>query len=171
MWRRVEVDASIDRPVEHVFAYLADPLRWHEFAPACVYRRQIGVDPPAVGTRWEATDLIGPFPFRFIDELVELEPNRRVVWWSSAPWNARVEYACQPNGNGVTRIRASYQGDISGSLRLLVGWLPAAATRWILAQDFRRLSRVLATDVRRADATGAGDVATWRVDPRTPEAS
>jgi uncharacterized protein YndB with AHSA1/START domain len=159
MWRRVEVNTSIDQPVERVFAYLADPSRWYEFAPACVYRRQIGDGPPVVGTRWEATDLIGPFPFRFIDELVELEPNQRVAWWSSAPWNARVEYACQPDTNGGTRIRASYEGDISGLLRPLVGWLPASATHWILAQDFRRLRRVLARDVPAADTAGAGEVA------------
>jgi uncharacterized protein YndB with AHSA1/START domain len=171
MWRRVEVKTGIDQPVERVFAYLADPLRWHEFAPACVYRRQIGDDPPAVGTRWEATDLIGPIPFRFVDELVEMEPNRRVVWWSSAPWNARVEYHCQPDRDGLTRIHATYEGDISGSLRLLVGWLPAAVTHWILAQDFRRLRRVLARDLQRVHDSVTGEVATWRVEGPNPEAS
>ena len=168
MWRKVEVNTSIDQPVERVFPYLADPLRWHEFAPACVYRRQIGDEAPAIGARWEATDLIGPFPMRFIDELVELEPNERVVWWSSAPWNARVEYACQPDANGGTCIRARYEGDISGSLRLLVGWLPTQLTHWILAQDFRRLRRVLAREVRRADAAGASDVASWLADGNAP---
>jgi uncharacterized protein YndB with AHSA1/START domain len=171
MLRRVEVNSSIDQPVEHVFAYLADPLRWHEFAPACVYRRQIGDDPPRIGTRWEATDLIGPFPMRFIDELVELEPNERVVWWSSAPWSARVEYACQPDGNGGTFIRATYEGDISGSLRLLVGWLPGAVTHWILAQDFRRLRRAIARDARQADGVGTAEVAAWLVNEGNPEAS
>jgi uncharacterized protein YndB with AHSA1/START domain len=171
MWRRVEVETSIDQPVERVFAYLADPLRWHEFAPACVYRRQVGDGPPVVGTRWEATDLIGPFPFRFVDELIELEANRRVVWWSSAPWNARVEYTCEPGGHSGTRIRATYEGDISGSLRLLVGWLPAPATHWILAQDFRRLRRVLAKELRPAREAGSGEVAAWLMEPRTPEAS
>ena len=169
MWRRVDVDSHIDQPVERVFAYLADPLRWHEFAPACVYRRQIDEGPPAVGTRWAATDLIGPFPFRFVDELLELEPDHRVVWWSSAPWNARVEYVCEPDGGG-TRIRATYEGDISGSLRLLVGWLPAAATHWILAQDFRRLRRVLLRTLAVSEV-GAGEVAGWLLDGRNPEAS
>jgi hypothetical protein len=171
MWRRVEVNSSIDQPAERVFAYLADPMRWHEFAPACVYRRQIGDDTPVVGTRWEATDLIGPFPFRFVDELTELEPNRRVVWWSSAPWNALVEYDCQPSGNGGTWIRASYEGDISGSLRLLVGWLPDHFTHWILAQDFRRLRRVLARSVRPVQAPGAIEVASWLADGPSREAS
>ena len=62
MWRRIEVNARVDHPVERVFAYLANPLLWHEFAPAVVYRRQIGELPPD-GTRWMATDQIGPFRF------------------------------------------------------------------------------------------------------------
>jgi hypothetical protein len=171
MWRRVEVNASIDQPVERVFAYLADPRRWHEFAPACIYRRQIGDGPPQIGTRWEATDLIGPFAMRFVDELVALEQNRRVVWWSSAPWNARVEYTCWQDVNGGTRIRATYEGDISGSVRLLVGWLPGSVTHWILAQDFRRLRRVLARGVRRAEKAGPADVAAWLVESRDLEPS
>jgi uncharacterized protein YndB with AHSA1/START domain len=170
MWRRVEVNTSIDQPVERVFAYLADPMRWRDFAPACVYRRKIGDEPTGVGTRWEATDLIGPFPFRFIDELVALEQNQRVVWWSSAPWNARVEYACEQDGRS-TRIRATYEGDISGTLRLLVGWLPTPVAHWILAQDFRRLRRVLARNVRPADETGAGETVAWLVDGPNPETS
>jgi uncharacterized protein YndB with AHSA1/START domain len=154
MWRQVEVRARIDHPVEQVFAYLVDPLRWREFAPACIYRRQIGDEPPTVGTQWNSIDMIGPVPFHFVDTLAELEPNRRVVWLSSAPWNARVEYLCEADANG-TRIRASYEGDISGSLRFLVGWLPNRATRWILAQDFRRLRGVLDRQARGARRTGA----------------
>jgi hypothetical protein len=171
MLRRVEVTATLDHPVERVFAYLADPLRWHAFAPACIYRRQIGEGPPAIGTQWEATDLIGPFPMRFVDELVDLEPNRRVVWWSSAPWNARVEYACETDGEGGTLIRATYQGDISGSLRILVGWLPPRLTHWILAQDFRRLGGVLDRELDRNDARGTTNAGPWGSEPRAPEAS
>src|SRR5262245_58272104 len=144
MHRRVVVNATVAHPVDRVFEYLTDPLRWHEFAPACVFRRQIGEQPPGVGTRWMATDRIGPFRFHFIDELAELDPTGRVVWLSSAPWNSRVEYACQSVGGG-TSVRASYEGDISGSLRFLTGWLPPAAVRWILAQDFRRLEQRLAS--------------------------
>ena len=89
-----------------------------------------------------ATDRIGPFRFHFIDELAELEPNRRAVWLSSAPWNSRVEYVCTPAG-GTTDVEARYEGDISGFLRLLTGWLPTPLVRWVLAQDFRRLDQRL----------------------------
>ena len=149
MWRRIEVNARVDHPVEQVFAYLANPLLWHEFAPACVFRRQIGDLPPDLGTRWMATDQIGPFRFHFVDELAELEPNRRVVWLSSAPWNARVEYRCTADGDR-TRIRATYQGDVVGFLKVLVGWLPARAFGWFLARDFLRLDRVLSREASGA---------------------
>jgi uncharacterized protein YndB with AHSA1/START domain len=142
MWRHMEINATIAHPVDQVFAYLADPLRWHEFAPACVFRRQIDDQSPRIGTRWMATDRIGPFRFHFIDELAELEPNRRVVWLSSAPWNSRVEYVCMPVGD-KTNVEARYEGEISGFLRLVVGWWPPGVVRWVLSQDFRRLDQRL----------------------------
>lgn len=142
MWREVEVRAVIDQPVELVFPYLVDPMRWHEFAPACVMRRPLSGGTPRVGARWESADRIGPFTVRFVDELAELEHNRRVVWLSSAPWNARVEYACERVDRG-TRVRATYGGAMSGWLRLLA-IVPRPVMGWILRQDFRRLAGVLA---------------------------
>jgi hypothetical protein len=140
--RRVIVHAAIGHPVDAVFAYLADPMRWHEFAPAVAFREPIDRGPVRIGSRWKSTDRIGPFRIHFVDELAGLEPNRRVVWLSSAPWNARVEYRCSPEGAG-TRIQATYEGRLSGSLRWQLGWVPSWAMHLILAQDFRRLERLL----------------------------
>ena len=72
-----------------------------------------------------------------------------MVWLSSAPWNSRVEYACAESGER-TRIRADYAGELSDSLRWQVGWLPGWATHRILAQDFRRLDRLLTLKARAA---------------------
>ena len=150
-WRReVEVDATIGHPVEHVFRYLADPLLWHRFAPAVAFRQRVDDGAVAIGSRWMATDRIGPFRVHFIDELAALEPHRRVVWLSSAPWNARVEYRCEGVGES-TRVRATYEGVLGGRLRVLVGWLPRWATGLILAQDFRRLDRLLTREVRASE--------------------
>jgi hypothetical protein len=140
--RHVVVDATLNHRVEAVFPYLSDPTKWRDFAPAAAFRKQIDPGPPSVGTSWMATDLIGPFRIHFIDRLEFFDENRRVVWHSSAPWNARVEYACEESGEG-TRIRADYAGELSGSLRWQVGWLPGWVTHWILARDFRRLDRLL----------------------------
>ncbi|MFB9959606.1 SRPBCC family protein [Agromyces bracchium] len=147
--RHVVVDATVHHPIEAVFPYLADPMRWHEFAPAVAFRRQLDDGPVRVGTRWMSTDRIGPFRAHFIDTLELLEEGRRVVWLSSDPWNARVEYACTASG-AATRIRADYRGDLGGALRWQAGWLPRWATHWILAGDFRRLDRVLTRRARAA---------------------
>ncbi len=147
--RHIVVDAFVTHPIDAVFPYLSDPTRWHDFAPAVDFRRQIDGGPPRVGTRWMSTDRIGPFRIHFIDELESFDENRRVVWLSSAPWNARVEYACEESGTG-TRIRADYFGVLSDSLRWQVGWLPRWAWHLILAQDFRRLDRLLTLKARAA---------------------
>ena len=155
MWRRVEIEPRIDdHPPERVFPYLADPARWHEFAPAVVHRRQIDDGPADVGTRWAATDRIGPFKIHFFDQLVEREADRRVVWLSTAPWNSRVEYICVPEGQG-TRVLARYEGDVAGWLRL-VALLPKPILAWILARDFKGLRARLAAEARlqRTDRAG-----------------
>ena len=147
--RRILVDATVAHGIEAVFPYLADPTQWRHFAPAAEFRRQIDAGPPRVGSRWMATDRIGPFRIHFIDRLELLDENRRVSWLSSAPWNARVEYACAESDNG-TRIRADYFGELSDSLRWQVGWLPGWAWHRILSQDFRRLDRLLTLEARAA---------------------
>lgn len=148
--RRVVVDATVNHPVEVVFPYLADPTHWHDFAPAVQFRRQIDPGPPSVGTRWMATDRIGPYRIHFIDRLDVFDENRRVVWLSSAPWNSRVEYACVESGES-TRVRADYAGVLSDSLRWQVGWLPGWVTHGILARDFLRLDRLLTAEAREAE--------------------
>jgi hypothetical protein len=42
-------------------------------------------------------------------------------------------------------VRARYEGDIAGWLRLL-GWVPTAVIAWFLEGDFRRLRVVLAAE-------------------------
>lgn len=141
VFKRVIVHARLDHPVEPVFRYLSDPMSWHEFAPAVEMRRQIGSGQPGIGTRWAATDRIGPFRLHFTDELVDHVPYRLVAWRSSAPWNALTEYVCSPDGLG-TRVHASYEGDVDGWLRLL-SWAPASVIGLFLARDFMRLHRRL----------------------------
>jgi len=142
MWRRVTLDVWIAHPPARVFPLLADPARWPEFAPAVERRSRIGDGPPTVGSRWSAVDrILGPFCVRFEDVLEAVEPDRRVVWHSTSPWNSRVEYACAAEGAG-TRIHADYGGDVAGWLRL-VALLPTFVLARILRRDFRGLARLL----------------------------
>ncbi|MDN4613827.1 SRPBCC family protein [Leifsonia sp. F6_8S_P_1B] len=141
------LSAWIGHPPARVFPPLADPARWPAFAPAVEARSRVGDGPPTVGSRWAATDrILGPFRAHFEDVLEEVEPDRRVVWHSTAPWNSRVEYVCTPERSG-TRVDASYAGDISGWLRV-VGVLPRFAWVLILRRDFRGLERMLDAEDR-----------------------
>ena len=97
MWRRVTLDVHLDHPPSRVYPYFADPGRWPEFAPAVDSRRPLDSGPLQVGNRWAAVDRIGPFRIRFTDVLEVVEPDRRVVWHSTSPWNSRVEYVCTPD--------------------------------------------------------------------------
>jgi uncharacterized protein YndB with AHSA1/START domain len=164
MRKRVETEARLDHPIERVFAYLADPLRWHVFAPAVVLRRQLDDGQPGLGTRWAAVDRVGPLKVRFVDELVAYEPGRHVAWQSSAPWNARTEYHCQPAG-GSTMVRAIYDGDVDGWLKAL-SWAPTRLIAWFLARDLKRLDGVL-TKERQAALHGDREpaVSSERVPP------
>lgn len=141
MRKRIGIEARLDHPVEAVFAYLADPRRWSDFAPAVVLRRQIGDGSPSVGTQWAAIDRIGPLKVQFVEELVALETNERVVWASSAPWNALTEYRCVGDAAG-TRVWATYDGDVDGWLRILA-LVPSSLIGVVLSGDFRRLAAVL----------------------------
>ena len=141
MWLSVQLDAYLDHPPSRVFRYLADPVRWPEFAPAVHSRRRVDDGPARVGSRWAAVDHIGPFPIRFTDVLETLEPDRRVVWHSTSPWNSRVEYLCVPDADG-THVHAAYEGDVAGWLRLLA-LLPNFVWIRILRRDFRGLRRLL----------------------------
>jgi len=149
MWRRVTLDVHLDHPPSRVYPYLADPGRWPEFAPAVDSRRPLDGGPLQVGNRWAAVDRIGPFRIRFTDVLEVVEPDRRVVWHSTSPWNSRVEYVCTPDAGG-TRVRADYGGDVASWLRL-VALLPTFVLARILLRDFTGLRRVLeAADRARA---------------------
>ena len=152
MWRQVTLDVQLDHPPARVFPYFADPGSWPDWAPAVELRRRVGGDGPAVvGSRWSAVDhIIGPFRVRFEDILEVVEPDRRVVWHSTSPWNSRVEYACEPEGEG-TRVRADYGGDVAGWLRL-VALLPTFVLKRILLRDFRGLQRLLDAADARSDA-------------------
>jgi uncharacterized protein YndB with AHSA1/START domain len=147
MWRHVEVEALVGRPVDLVFGHLADPETWPSFVPAVVMRRRLDDGPVRVGSQWAAVDRVGPFPFPFVDELLAHEPHHRVVWRSSAPWNSTVEYLCTSDVGG-TRVHATYEGDPGGWLRILGVVVPTQLARWILSRDFVRLERLLTADPR-----------------------
>jgi uncharacterized protein YndB with AHSA1/START domain len=138
---RVRFEVAFPQPAEEVFPYLADPSTWPSWVPG-IERRPAGDGPIATGARWDSIDKVGPLRIRFTDELVELEPGRRVVFTQSAPWNGRTELSCERR-QGATLVRVSFDATPSGllmPLRLLPDRLAARLWR----SDFERLRTMLA---------------------------
>ncbi|HKP07540.1 MAG TPA: SRPBCC family protein [Microbacterium sp.] len=154
MWRQVTLDVHLEHPPARVFPHFADPATWPDWAPAVEMRRRVGDGPASVGSRWSAVDrILGPFRVRFEDVLEVVEPEVRVVWHSTSPWNSRVEYTCAPEDGG-TRVHADYGGDVAGWLRL-VALLPTFVLARILMRDFAGLQRLLDAEDARAVAESA----------------
>jgi uncharacterized protein YndB with AHSA1/START domain len=128
-------------PVEDVWPYLAEPERWAEYVPALVGRTRLGDGPIGPGTKWKSIDRVGPWLVEFTDELVEVEPHKKIVWRHSPPWNARTEYTVADDG-GRTVVNVSFVAKLQGKLRLL-DLMPDSWATNVFRKDMERLEGVL----------------------------
>lgn len=130
-------------PVEKVWPYLAEPEQWHEYVPALVERTRIDSGPIGPGSRWRSVDRVGPLRVEFTDELVAIEPNHRVIFKQSSPWNSQGGFRVEADGNGSV-VHVNFWGKPSGKIRwldVMPDWL---ATR-VFRHDMQNLTRVLDT--------------------------
>jgi uncharacterized protein YndB with AHSA1/START domain len=151
---RIRFEVSFSQPAERVFPYLADPSTWRSWSPAVVERRRIGEGPIVVGARWTSIDKVGPFRIQFTDELVEFEPDCRVVFRHSAPWNGQTAFVCERR-QGATLVRAALDARPRGLLTPL-RLLPDSLASRVWKSDFERLESVVtATGPMTAGSAGA----------------
>jgi uncharacterized protein YndB with AHSA1/START domain len=128
-------------PVERVWPYLSEPETWLEYVPALVERTRIGEGPVGPGTKWKAVDRVGPLTVEFTDELVELEPYKRVVWHHSSPWNAETEYRVEASDD-ATILHVSFVAKLQGKLWLM-DLMPDSWATNVFRKDMERLEGVL----------------------------
>jgi uncharacterized membrane protein len=113
----VEIPVDIDRPVEEVYAYLSDVARipeWNsmvdEVVPSDTPLR-VGstahIKMRLLGRRIEATL-----------EIIELEPNRRVVVKTGAPISVTDTYTFEALGVGRSRLTYLTVGETKGFFKL-----------------------------------------------------
>lgn len=138
---RIVLSVRFDHPLERVWPYASEPEKWLEYTPALMERTRIDSGPIRPGSRWRSVDRVGPVRVEFTDELVELEPYRRVVWKQSPPWNSRGELTMERQGGG-TILHVDFEGRPSGR----IGWLnlmPDVLATRIYQHDMNALARVL----------------------------
>ena len=113
----VEIPVNIDRPVEEVYAYLSDVARipeWNSMVDEVVPSDtplHVGstaqIKMRLLGRRIEATM-----------EVMELEPNRRVVVKTGAPISVTDTYTFEALGENRSRLTYHTVGDTKGFFKL-----------------------------------------------------
>jgi uncharacterized membrane protein len=138
----VVVETEIARPRDEVAAYMFDWRNDTSWIGALTDVQLAGDGAFGVGSRVARTASFLGRRIEYVNEVVELEPGRRLAMRSvRAPFPMTVVYELEDAGaRTLVRIRA--RGDASGFYRV-AGPLLSRAVRRGIAGDLERLKRVL----------------------------
>ena len=137
-----EFSLEIARPVEEVFAYLADPAALPDWQSTAVHVEQASPGPMAAGTRLrERRRFLGREGESEV-EVTEYEPGRRLtVRAVSGPVPFTVDHRLEP-ADGGTLLHVAAHAEPGRALRLAGPMVARAAERQFRA-DFQRLKEIL----------------------------
>ncbi|MFE3640924.1 SRPBCC family protein [Streptomyces sp. NPDC059169] len=129
---RFEATVVIDRPVEEVFAFLADGENDPAFSPRVQQMAKTTDGPTAVGTVYRSTVKDAGMTTHREFRISEFDPPRRIRWTElsknlvTAPEGG---YDVEPVDGGRTRLRVFNTLEGHGLGKLLVGLALAAARK------------------------------------------
>jgi len=113
---KVEISLHINRPVAEVFKYMNDPTKMPEWN-STIEEATPSETPVKVGTRIRSRLRMLGRTMEGAYEVVELEPNKRVVNKSDEPfpWKAIITFHAE---NGGTRLVSAAEGELGGFFKL-----------------------------------------------------
>jgi uncharacterized protein YndB with AHSA1/START domain len=123
---------EIDRPVQEVFAYLADGRNDPQFSPRVLRIERVPDTPTAVGTVFRSTVKDAGMKTAREFRITELEAPVRLRWAEVSKNSVTVReggYDLEPVADGRTRVRIFNVLEGHGLGRLLVGLALAAARK------------------------------------------
>ena len=138
----VEDSVSIDRPVEAVFAFIADPTTYPRWRGDVVAVEPLTPSPLRRGSTF--VQIIASFlgRQRFTFEVIGYEPSRQLeLRATSGPVRPTVTYRVEPAEHG-TRLTARIDVHTGGALRLLEP-LMSGGVKKRNSQDLPKLKQVL----------------------------
>jgi hypothetical protein len=139
----VTAETRISRPPDEVAVYLFDPVNDPVWIGGIREARLLGDPPIAVGSRVARLASFLGRRIRYVNEVVELEPARRLRMHSiSAPFPMDIEYSLSDDGAGGTVFRNRVRGGASGFLRIATP-IQAPLVRRAIQRDAERLRDVL----------------------------
>jgi len=116
---RFDYTINIQRPIEQVFAFLANGENNHKWELEIVESRRLTDGPTRVGARWLLVRQFLGIKIKGISEVVEYEPNRKLVKKSpDGPMPATSTILFEP-ANGGTKLHFTVNFETKGFLKLL----------------------------------------------------
>ncbi len=113
---KFEISLHVNRPVAEVFRYLNDPTKISEWNTT--FEEAIPSETPVkVGTRIRTRGRMLGRKIEGTYEVVEHEPNKRVVNKSDEPFPWKAIYTFQAE-NGGTRVVSAAEAELSGFFKL-----------------------------------------------------
>jgi hypothetical protein len=144
---------TIRRPVEDVFAFLADFENVPRWNKAILWTRKTSPGPVGVGTTYRQARTV-PSTSEEGFEVTGFEPPRRLeVHGDIGPFAATIGYLLAPMGDSTQLTNAVDLAPSSGALRLLAP-LAAFRVKGAVAANLDTLTRILETG--RPTAVGRG---------------
>lgn len=137
-------EAIIERPVEEVFTFIADPVNDPRWCPPVLQAEQIDGNGPAVGARYRQVVKPGPKKLTNTVALTAYQPNQSVTWKGS---NGMMDFqGCYEveslNGGASTRVFMSSNLELKGIFRLLKPFLQRASES-MAEEEFQNLKQLL----------------------------
>ncbi len=114
-------EIAINRPVEQVFRFVADPLNYPKWMSGVTYAESLAGTPSGVGSKVRLVGKVAFWKFDGPMEITEYEANRRLGIWTMIPgaMQFKATWIFEPDGPTKTRIVESGEAGMLGFWKLL----------------------------------------------------
>ena len=139
---KIEYDLVINRTVEKVFAFVANPANHPQFRPSLIETNQTSEGSVGVGTTFQEVEKFLGRKMKSVIEVTAFEKNKIYsIKTLSGPMPFELTMGFEPVEKG-TKVKITAQAELKGFFRLIKP-IVAPMTRSQIKADFTKLKKVL----------------------------
>lgn len=150
---RIEVDTTINRPVEEVYAYMSDIDRQPEWVAPLTESRKTSSGPMGVGTTYQQ---VAKFMGRRMElncKITDYEaPTRYAFQAKNGPMHMEMQFTLTPEESDSTRVTQVVEGESAGFFKLADPILARSMKKQFVA-DLETLKTILESGVATEPVT------------------